>query len=110
MAKLSKENGIERFIYASSAATYGNGINGFDDDRNHSYYKKLEPLNIYGWSKHIFDRFVLKSIEQGRKPLQWVGLKFFNVYGPNEMHKGFMMSPVPKFLKQIKFLKVRMLN
>lgn len=91
----------KRFIYASSAATYGNGINGFDDDRNHSYYEKLEPLNIYGWSKHIFDRFVLKSIEQGRKPLQWVGLKFFNVYGPHEFHKGEMRSIVCKIYERV---------
>jgi len=91
----------KRFIYASSAATYGNGINGFDDDQNHSYYEKLEPLNIYGWSKHIFDRFVLKSIEQGRKPLQWVGLKFFNVYGPHEFHKGEMRSIVCKIYERV---------
>ena len=91
----------KRFIYASSAATYGNGINGFDDDQNHSYYEKLEPLNIYGWSKHIFDRFVLKSIKQGHKPLQWVGLKFFNVYGPHEFHKGEMRSIVCKIYERV---------
>tara|TARA_B100000886_G_scaffold292990_1_gene219025 strand:- start:319 stop:1281 length:963 start_codon:yes stop_codon:yes gene_type:complete len=91
----------KKFIYASSAATYGNGMNGFDDDQNHGYYTKLEPLNIYGWSKHIFDRFVLKSIEQGRKPLQWVGLKFFNVYGPHEFHKGEMRSIVCKIYERV---------
>ena len=91
----------KKFIYASSAATYGNGIYGFDDDRNHGYYAKLEPLNIYGWSKHIFDRFVLKSIEQGRKPPQWVGLKFFNVYGPHEFHKGEMRSIVCKIYERV---------
>lgn len=77
------------YIYASSAATYGDGENGYDDD----IYKieKLLPLNKYGYSKHIFDLWALKQKET---PKQWVGLKFFNVYGPNEYHKERMASVV----------------
>ncbi len=82
-----------RFIYASSAATYGNGEEGFDD--NPAELGRLRPLNLYGWSKHVFDRQVMKRLaEGGPKPPQWAGLKFFNVYGPNEYHKGKMISVV----------------
>jgi ADP-L-glycero-D-manno-heptose 6-epimerase len=78
----------KRFIYASSAATYGDGTQGFDDKEDLESLKKLQPLNPYGWSKHAFDQFVSQSIYRGDKgPAQRVGLKFFNVYGPNEYHK-----------------------
>jgi len=82
-----------RFIYASSAATYGNGEHGFDDDPEQ--LPRLAPLNLYGWSKHVFDQHVMKlTTNSGDAPPQWVGLKFFNVYGPNEYHKGKMISVV----------------
>jgi ADP-L-glycero-D-manno-heptose 6-epimerase len=82
-------------IYASSAATYGAGERGFDDDQRLATLAQLRPLNAYGWSKHHFDRRVLSSLVAGqRTPPQWVGLKFFNVYGPNEYHKGTMQSVV----------------
>ena len=84
-----------RFIYASSAATYGDGAAGFDDDASRAALAKLRPLNPYGWSKQLFDRFVAREIANGRpQPPQWAGLKFFNVYGPNEYHKGSMKSVV----------------
>ena len=87
-------NGV-RFIYASSAATYGDGSHGFDDDP--AVLRKLEPLNLYGWSKHAFDLRIADAIERGETtPPQWVGLKFFNVYGPNEYHKGKMISVVKR--------------
>jgi ADP-L-glycero-D-manno-heptose 6-epimerase len=74
------------FIYASSAATYGDGNQGFDDD--HSQLHLLKPLNLYGWSKHQFDQKVIHTVNQHKEtPPQWVGLKFFNVYGPRECHK-----------------------
>lgn len=80
-----------RLIYASSAATYGDGSAGFDDDP--ALLPTLRPLNPYGWSKHAFDRRVLAQVAAGgRAPRQWAGLKFFNVYGPNEYHKGDMRS------------------
>ncbi|HWE73947.1 MAG TPA: ADP-glyceromanno-heptose 6-epimerase [Stellaceae bacterium] len=84
-----------RFIYASSAATYGEGDAGFDDDGTPAGLAKLRPLNAYGWSKQLFDRRVARLIERGApKPPQWAGLKFFNVYGPNEYHKGGQKSVV----------------
>ncbi len=82
-----------QFIYASSAATYGDGSRGFDDN-----IFELEPLNLYGQSKHLFDLWVLA---QKVRPPQWVGLKFFNVYGPYEYHKGRMASVVLNGFKQI---------
>jgi ADP-L-glycero-D-manno-heptose 6-epimerase len=84
-----------RLVYASSAATYGDGSAGFDDDMTPSALEKLRPLNLYGWTKHAFDLRVAQAIA-GRQahPPQWVGLKFFNVYGPNEYHKGGMISVV----------------
>lgn len=83
------------FIYASSAATYGDGTHGFDDDPRPDALAKLKPLNPYGWSKHLFDRWVMSELaEGGPRPPQWAGLKFFNVYGPNEYHKGSMKSVV----------------
>ena len=82
-----------RFIYASSAATYGDGDAGFDDDP--AALDRLEPLNLYGWSKHVFDLRVVDMLRRGApRPPQWAGLKFFNVYGPNEYHKGSMISVV----------------
>jgi ADP-L-glycero-D-manno-heptose 6-epimerase len=85
----------KRFIYASSAATYGSGEQGFDDDASSEALARLRPLNPYGWSKHLFDRWVAATLEEGGpRPPQWVGLKFFNVYGPNEYHKGEMRSVV----------------
>lgn len=81
------------FIYASSAATYGDGSAGFDDDIAHEYLSKLRPLNPYGWSKWLFDQHVTQALERGDKtPPQWAGLRFFNVYGPNEYHKGEQKS------------------
>lgn len=84
-----------RFIYASSAATYGDGTHGFDDNASVEHLSLLHPLNAYGWSKHLFDRRVARRLVDGRKtPPQAVGLKFFNVYGPNEYHKGGQSSVV----------------
>lgn len=84
-----------RLIYASSAATYGDGSAGFDDDRTPAALAKLRPLNAYGWSKHLFDRRVARLVVgNAPRPKQWAGLKFFNVYGPNEYHKGTMKSVV----------------
>jgi len=85
------------FIYASSAATYGDGSHGFVDDPAIDALAKLRPLNPYGWSKHLFDRRVMRMLEDKElKPPQWAGLKFFNVYGPNEYHKGSMQSVASK--------------
>jgi ADP-L-glycero-D-manno-heptose 6-epimerase len=82
-----------RFVYASSAATYGDGTGGFEDDM--AALDTLAPLNLYGWTKHAFDQAVARMIrEGGPRPPQWAGLKFFNVYGPNEYHKGSMISVV----------------
>jgi ADP-L-glycero-D-manno-heptose 6-epimerase len=84
-------------IYASSAATYGDGSAGFDDDDAPQALARLVPMNAYGWSKHVFDRWVVRQLSgKGPAPRQWVGLKFFNVYGPNEYHKGGMMSGVTR--------------
>lgn len=84
------------FIYASSAATYGDGGLGFDD--NEEKIPALKPLNPYGKSKHLFDEWVLS---QAQKPFFWAGLKFFNVYGPHESHKGRMASVVYHAFTQI---------
>lgn len=81
------------FIYASSAATYGDGAQGFHDDGTVAALKTLRPMNLYGWSKHLFDMALLERFEAADKmPPQWAGLKFFNVFGPNEYHKGTMAS------------------
>jgi ADP-L-glycero-D-manno-heptose 6-epimerase len=86
-----------RFIYASSAATYGDGTAGFRDDESPAALAALRPLNAYGWSKHFVDRRLIDDVIHGRpSPPQWAGLKFFNVYGPNEAHKGVMQSVVSK--------------
>ena len=85
------------FIYASSAATYGDGAAGFSDDWSLAALKRLKPMNLYGWSKHMFDLAVVERVARKDKlPPQWAGLKFFNVFGPNEYHKGEMMSLVAK--------------
>lgn len=91
-----------RFIYASSAATYGDGSAGFDDDGSVDGLCKLRPLNLYGWSKHLLDRRIARlSAERRQRRSQWVGLKFFNVFGPNEYHKGPMRSVAHQIYEQI---------
>jgi ADP-L-glycero-D-manno-heptose 6-epimerase len=91
------------FIYASSASTYGDGAQGFRDDPSISALKKLRPMNLYGWSKHLFDMAVAERAGRGDKlPPQWAGLKFFNVFGPNEYHKGAMMSVLAQRFDDIK--------
>ena len=87
-------------VYASSAATYGDGSLGFAD--NHEIIEELQPLNPYGVSKNEFDKWVLKQEEA---PPFWTGLKFFNVYGPNEYHKGRMASVVYHAFHQIRVTK-----
>jgi ADP-L-glycero-D-manno-heptose 6-epimerase len=90
-------------IYASSAATYGNGELGFGDDPSVEALKKLRPMNLYGWSKHLFDLAVAERLARGEKlPPQWAGLKFFNVFGPNEYHKGTMMSVLARRFDDVK--------
>ena len=84
-----------RFVYASSAATYGDGSAGMDDDDRQ--LGKLRPLNMYGYSKHLFDLHA----KQAGFLNQIVGLKYFNVFGPNEAHKGDMRSLVHKSFKQV---------
>jgi ADP-L-glycero-D-manno-heptose 6-epimerase len=81
-----------RLIYASSGATYGDGSLGFGDDNGLDALAALRPLNAYGWSKALFDIFAVRQAARGYAPPQWAGLKFFNVYGPNEEHKGPMKS------------------
>jgi ADP-L-glycero-D-manno-heptose 6-epimerase len=82
-------------IYASSAATYGDGKAGFDDAFSPEALARLRPLNAYGWSKHFVDRRIARLIAQNAPtPPQWCGLKFFNVFGPNEYHKGTMKSVI----------------
>jgi ADP-L-glycero-D-manno-heptose 6-epimerase len=85
------------FIYASSAATYGEGEQGFDDDWSPEALRKLRPMNLYGWSKHLFDQALVdRFVKKQKLPTRWVGLKFFNVYGPNEYHKAAMASVLSK--------------
>ena len=84
-------------VYASSAATYGDGSKGYDDD--HRFISALEPLNPYGISKNEFDKWAL---QQQDTPPHWYGLKFFNVYGPNEYHKGRMASVIFHAVNQIR--------
>ena len=91
------------FIYASSAATYGDGAAGFSDDWSFAALRRLKPLNLYGFSKHMFDIAVIERVaRKDRLPPQWAGLKFFNVFGPNEYHKGEMMSLVAKRFDEAK--------
>ncbi len=85
------------FIYASSAATYGDGEAGFNDDWSPDALRKLKPMNLYGWSKHLFDQALVDRVTRKQAlPPQWAGLKFFNVFGPNEYHKGAMASVLSK--------------
>ena len=95
LAQFSLANKV-RFIYASSGATYGDGGKGFDDDENS--VSKLTPLNMYGYSKQLFDLWAIKQNIMNCI----VGLKYFNVYGPNEYHKGDMRSVVHKAFEQIR--------
>jgi ADP-L-glycero-D-manno-heptose 6-epimerase len=88
-------------IYASSAATYGDGTAGFDDAGGIDAFKRLQPMNLYGWSKHAFDLWALRQAAAGSAPPHWAGLKFFNVFGPNEYHKGDMMSLVAKNYRKV---------
>ena len=94
LARFALENGI-RFIYASSAATYGDGGNGFSDDEGD--LSRLRPLNMYGYSKHLFDLWARSNGLANRV----VGLKYFNVFGPNEYHKGEMRSLLAKAHEEI---------
>jgi ADP-L-glycero-D-manno-heptose 6-epimerase len=90
-------------VYASSAATYGDGSLGFSDAMALDALEKLVPLNPYGWSKHIVDLRILRSVAAGAKqPPAWYGVKFFNVYGPREQHKGDMRSVALKLYEAIK--------
>jgi ADP-L-glycero-D-manno-heptose 6-epimerase len=91
------------FIYASSAATYGDGAQGFADDPSLPVLKSLRPMNLYGWSKQLFDLAVAERVKRrDRLPPQCVGLKFFNVFGPNEYHKGTMASVLARRFDDIK--------
>lgn len=100
-----KQHNIQ-FIYASSAATYGftnKDWGTFDDAQDIESLRKLQPMNAYGWSKHCVDKYI--SFDRQKEPTninQVVGLKFFNVYGPNEYHKGEQMSVIAKFHQQYK--------
>lgn len=93
--EVARTKGI-RFIYASSAATYGDGSQGFDDDE--SRLEELRPLNMYGYSKHLFDLWLKRE----NLLSEAVGLKYFNVFGPYESHKGRMASAVFHMLPQIR--------
>jgi ADP-L-glycero-D-manno-heptose 6-epimerase len=91
------------FIYASSAATYGDGGHGFSDDPSIAALRSLRPMNLYGWSKHLFDLAVADRAARGETlPPQWAGLKFFNVFGPNEYHKGAMASVLARRFDDIR--------
>ena len=91
------------FIYASSAATYGDGQNGFRDDYAPAALQALRPMNLYGWSKHLFDQALVERQRKGAAlPPQWAGLKFFNVFGPNEYHKGTMASVLCRVFAEAK--------
>ena len=90
-----------RMIYASSAATYGDGEAGFDDEDDADSLSKLRPLNAYGYSKLLFDQYAVRQADRRQAPPQWAGLKFFNVYGPNEGHKGGMKSVVAQIWPKV---------
>lgn len=91
----------KKLIYASSAATYGDGSNGFQDFDNFYKLQKLKPLNLYGWSKHNSDLYLSSILEEQRNISNIIGLKFFNVYGKNEIHKNKMASVLSQKLKEI---------
>ena len=90
-----------RLIYASSAATYGDGEGGFEDADDLDSLSALRPLNAYGYSKNLFDQYAARRADEGQAPRQWAGLKFFNVYGPNEYHKGGMKSVVAQIWPRV---------
>ena len=90
-----------RFIYASSAATYGDGSAGFDDADDLASISRLQPLNAYGYSKKLFDQYAVREASRDHAPKQWAGLKFFNVYGPNEGHKGGMKSVIAQIWPRV---------
>jgi len=90
-----------RMIYASSAATYGDGETGFEDRDDPESLNALRPLNAYGYSKYLFDQYAVRQADRGQAPRQWAGLKFFNVYGPNEGHKGGMKSVVAQIWPKV---------
>ena len=90
-----------RMIYASSAATYGDADAGFEDDDSLEALTALKPLNAYGYSKMLFDQYAARQSDRGKSPSQWAGLKFFNVYGPNEYHKGGMKSVVAQIWPKV---------
>ncbi|MDA0742530.1 MAG: ADP-glyceromanno-heptose 6-epimerase [Proteobacteria bacterium] len=90
-----------RMIYASSAATYGDGEAGFEDRDDLESLNALRPLNAYGYSKYLFDQYAVRQADRDEAPPQWAGLKFFNVYGPNEGHKGGMKSVVAQIWPKV---------
>ncbi|MEN5177622.1 ADP-glyceromanno-heptose 6-epimerase [Brevundimonas diminuta] len=90
-----------RMIYASSAATYGDGEAGFEDRDDPEGLNALRPLNAYGYSKYLFDQYAVRQADRDEAPPQWAGLKFFNVYGPNEGHKGGMKSVVAQIWPKV---------
>lgn len=90
-----------RLIYASSAATYGDGTAGFEDADDLSSISQLQPLNAYGYSKKLFDQYAVREASRDHAPKQWAGLKFFNVYGPNEGHKGGMKSVIAQIWPKV---------
>jgi ADP-L-glycero-D-manno-heptose 6-epimerase len=89
------------FLYASSASVYGDGGEGFEDANDVASMLALQPLNLYGWSKRQFDLVVAHRMGQGRLPPRCTGFRFFNVFGPNEYHKGDMASIVSKITPKI---------
>ncbi len=97
LAELSVASGA-RFVYASSAATYGDGSAGMDDRQDAEYLAQLRPLNAYGYSKHLFDSYAARAGLLDRI----AGVKYFNVFGPHEQHKGSMRSLVNKAFSQVK--------
>lgn len=90
-----------RLVYASSAATYGDGGLGFEDQDDLRSLSALRPLNAYGYSKNLFDQYAVRQAATPNAPPQWAGLKFFNVYGPNEYHKGGMKSVVAQIWPKV---------
>lgn len=89
-------------IYASSAAVYGDGTQGFDDAENVKALARLRPLNAYGWSKLAVDRRFARDVAEGAPtPSHWAGLRFFNVYGPREEHKGSMRSVISQIMPRV---------
>ncbi len=91
-----------RFLYASSAEIYGSGENGFDDTLDVTYLRNLRPLNPNGWSKKLFDLYIGQSVARGEKtPKQWAGLRFFNLYGPNEYHKEQQRSVLLQLYEEV---------